>query len=118
MAQVNFRVDDQVKHEADELFDHLGLSLSAAITIFLKQSISHRGFPFSICELPRERLPPDLYYACPPVVRAERPVEDEGRAKRRAALQALSGSWKDARSTQEIIRDIEGHRTRGRSVVL
>lgn len=65
-----------------------------------------------------KRLPPDLYYACSPVVRTERPVADEGRAKRRAALQALSGSWKDARSTQEIIRDIEGHRTRGRAVVL
>ncbi len=52
------------------------------------------------------------------VMQTRKPIEDEGRAKRRAALQALSGSWKDARSTQEIIRDIEGHRTRGRAVVL
>ena len=29
MAQVNFRIDDNVKQEADELFDNLGVSLSA-----------------------------------------------------------------------------------------
>lgn len=118
MAQVNFRVDDHVKHEADELFDHLGLSLSAAITIFLKQSISRRGFPFSICEMPRESLSSNLYYACPTVVQSGKPIEDEGRVKRRAALLALSGSWKDERSTQDIIRDIESHRTGGRTVAL
>ena len=41
MAQVNFRIDDNVKQEADKLFDNLGVSLSAAITIFLKLSLIH-----------------------------------------------------------------------------
>ena len=47
MTQVNFRIDSDVKREADELFDHLGLSLSAAITIFIKRSIAYRGLPFA-----------------------------------------------------------------------
>ena len=54
MAQVNFRIDDNVKQEADELFDNLGVSLSAAITIFLKRSIARRGFPFPIVEEPAD----------------------------------------------------------------
>ena len=43
MAQVNFRVDDKVKHDADELFCGLGVTLSAAITIFLRRSIARKG---------------------------------------------------------------------------
>ena len=52
MAQVNCRIDDNVKQEADVLFDNLGVSLSAAITIFLKRSFARRGFPFPMVEEP------------------------------------------------------------------
>lgn len=105
MAQVNFRIDNDVKREADELFDNLGLSLSAAITIFIKQSIAYRGLPFAVCE------------------NGSRAMHVPGRpaataARRMAALQALAGSWKDKRSADEIVDDIERHRTRGRKVEL
>jgi len=105
MAQVNFRIDNDVKREADELFGNLGLSLSAAITIFIKQSISHRGLPFAVCEY----VPSDVHV---PVRSA---VSGGGH---RAALQALAGSWVDNRSTDEIVEDIERHRTKGRPVEL
>ena len=101
MAQVNFRIDNDVKREADELFGNLGLSLSAAITIFIKQSISQRGLPFAV----RESGP-----------RAIRPATLAG--GRRAALQAWAGSWIDERSADEIVDDIERHRTKGRKVEL
>ena len=48
MANLNIRIDDNLKHEAELLFDDLGVSLSAAMTIFLKQAIRHNGFPFQI----------------------------------------------------------------------
>ena len=105
MAQVNFRIDSDVKREADKLFDNLGLSLSAAITIFIKQSISHRGLPFAVCENGSHAMHVPV-----------RPTPSAG--GRRAALQALAGSWKDKRSADEIVDDIERHRTRGRKVEL
>ena len=105
MTQVNFRIDNDVKRAADELFNNLGLSLSAAITIFIKQSIAHRGLPFAVCESGSQAM-----YV--PVL----PRTAVG--GRRAALQSLAGSWKDSRSTEEIIEDIERHRTKGRKVEL
>ena len=105
MTQVNFRLDSDVKREADELFDNLGLSLSAAITIFIKQSIAHRGLPFAVCESDSRA--------------AHRPLRPRSSdVGRKAALRALAGSWKDTRPAEEIIDDIERHRTRGRKGVL
>jgi DNA-damage-inducible protein J len=48
MAQVSIRIDDTVKNEADSLFSTLGLTLSAAFNIFLRQSIRQQGIPFAI----------------------------------------------------------------------
>lgn len=36
MAQINLRVDDEVKLNAERTLDDIGLSMSAAINIFLK----------------------------------------------------------------------------------
>ena len=43
----------------------------------------------------------------------------ENRAKRQGeALKAVFGQWEDDRNEAEIVRDIEGARTKGRRVVL
>ena len=50
MANVNvtIRMDEQLKAQADELFADLGLSLSSAITMFVKQTVRERRIPFEI----------------------------------------------------------------------
>ena len=50
MAKVSTSIslDSDVKRQAQELFTDLGLDLSTAINIFLKQSIRDDGFPFEI----------------------------------------------------------------------
>ncbi|GHV54876.1 hypothetical protein AGMMS49579_16320 [Spirochaetia bacterium] len=48
MAQISIRIDDTIKDEADSLFSSLGLTLSAAFNIFLRQSIRQHGIPFAI----------------------------------------------------------------------
>jgi DNA-damage-inducible protein J len=48
MANLNIRVDDAVKQQAEAVFSELGLSLSAATTIFLKQAIRCNGVPFDL----------------------------------------------------------------------
>lgn len=37
MAQISLRVDDEIKHKAEKTLDEIGLSMSTAINIFLKQ---------------------------------------------------------------------------------
>lgn len=48
MAQINIRIDDKLKDEAEKLFDELGLNMSSAFNVFLKQSIRQGGIPFEI----------------------------------------------------------------------
>ena len=48
MAQVNIRIDDELKKRADALFEELGLSITTAFTIFVRQSIREGGIPFEI----------------------------------------------------------------------
>lgn len=48
MANINIRIDDKFKKEADELYGDLGLSLSGAIKIFLKQSVRECSLPFEL----------------------------------------------------------------------
>jgi DNA-damage-inducible protein J len=45
---VSIRLDKDLKDEAASLFDELGLSLSGAINIFLKQSVREGKIPFEI----------------------------------------------------------------------
>lgn len=48
MAQINFRIDDGVKAEAESLFSRLGMNMSTAIMVFIRQSIVENGIPFRI----------------------------------------------------------------------
>lgn len=50
MANINvtIRMDEDIKHQADDLFSDLGMSLSGAITIFIKQAIRQQAIPFAI----------------------------------------------------------------------
>lgn len=50
MANVNvtIRVDEDLKKQADELFDDLGMSFTTAVNIFLRQSLREGGIPFEV----------------------------------------------------------------------
>ncbi len=45
---VQFRIDDDLKTQATEIYEELGLDLSTALRIFLKRSVAVRGIPFSM----------------------------------------------------------------------
>ena len=47
-AQINFRIDEDVKKKAESVLDDLGLSMSAAITVFLKKVGRERRIPFEL----------------------------------------------------------------------
>ena len=48
MAQVNFRIDDETKRQAEELFGQMGLTMTSAIMVFIRQSINDQGIPFKV----------------------------------------------------------------------
>ncbi|MGI6053189.1 MAG: type II toxin-antitoxin system RelB/DinJ family antitoxin [Bilifractor sp.] len=48
MAQVNVRIDDNVKKEAEEVLDEMGMPMTTAVTIFLKTVARERRIPFEI----------------------------------------------------------------------
>lgn len=47
-SNMTLRVDRKLKQQADSLFSELGLNTSAAITIFLRQSVREGKIPFTI----------------------------------------------------------------------
>ncbi len=48
MANLNIRVDDNLKKQAETVFSELGITLSAATTMFLKQVVRYNGIPFEL----------------------------------------------------------------------
>lgn len=45
---VTFRIDETLKAQADSLFADLGMSLSTALNIFLRQAVRDQQIPFTI----------------------------------------------------------------------
>lgn len=45
---VQIRVDEDLKNEATDIFERLGLDLPTAIRVFLKKSVEESGIPFSL----------------------------------------------------------------------
>ena len=46
------RIDENLKKQANELFSQLGMDMSSAMNIFLRQCVLRGGLPFSV-ELPQ-----------------------------------------------------------------
>ena len=49
------RIDEELKRQAADLFAKLGLDMSSAMNIFLKQCVLRGGLPFSV-EIPKYRM--------------------------------------------------------------
>ena len=54
-TNLNIRTDAEVKAAAEQLFDALGLNMSTAVNIFLRQAIRQGGLPFEVkLDIPNE----------------------------------------------------------------
>ena len=47
-SSTNLSIDSNLKRASIELFSDLGLDLSSAVTLFLKQSLRVQGLPFAV----------------------------------------------------------------------
>lgn len=89
MAKIatSISIDADVKTKAQELFADLGLDLSTAINIFLRQSIRENCIPFNI--------------------QREVPNADTVAAMREAEELSKSGEYKRYHSFQELLQEVE-----------
>ena len=47
-TNINVRVDTSLKSQAEAIFGELGLNLSSAITVFLRNAVRFGGIPFDL----------------------------------------------------------------------
>ena len=53
MATINIRIEDGLKTKAEGVLDEMGMSMTTALTIFLKAVVRTQSIPFSI-EVPNK----------------------------------------------------------------
>ena len=68
MAQINLRVDDDIKSSAERILNDIGLSMSSAVTIFLKTVARENRIPFE--------LSADPFYSRQNMAELERRITD------------------------------------------
>ena len=47
-TNLNIRIDADLKKQAEEIFNELGLNMSTALTVFLRQTVRSNGIPFEM----------------------------------------------------------------------
>ena len=47
-TSVTIRMDENLKKQAEKLFDEMGLNMSSAITVFAKAVVREKGIPFEL----------------------------------------------------------------------
>ena len=80
---VRSRIDSRIKTEAVQLFEHMGLTLSEAVRLFLYQSIAEKRIPFEI------RTPNA-------VTREAMESAKRGKNLEKTSLRQLAKDWDDA----------------------
>ena len=48
LSNVSFRIDSDLKNQAEVLFQNLGLNMTTAFNIFLRQSVREGRIPFDV----------------------------------------------------------------------
>jgi DNA-damage-inducible protein J len=107
MVNITIRLDRELKSDAETMFEDMGMNLSVAINVFLKQAVRQRQMPFNVKS----------------DVSLNDPVQSE---KKQKAVEAehvteifeLYGPWEDSRDAETIIKDIRGSRISKQDIIL
>ena len=97
------RMDEDLKNEASELFEKLGLDIPTAIRIFFKRVVSEKGIPFEL------REPTAVYNASVKNSVSSKPQTGNGEKSAKATLakiQKIFAENKGWASEQEMISDL------------
>ena len=56
MANINIRIDDSLKKEAETIFANIGLNSTTAINLFFRQVVRTNSIPFDlIADIPNQK---------------------------------------------------------------
>ena len=47
-TNLNIRIDAELKKQSEQIFNELGLNMSTALTVFLRQAVRSNGIPFEM----------------------------------------------------------------------
>ncbi len=54
-TNLNIRTDKEIKNQAEQIFNELGLNMTTAVNMFLRTTIREHGIPFSLkLDVPNE----------------------------------------------------------------
>ncbi len=53
-TSMTIRLNKSIKQQAQQLFSDLGIDMTTAINLFLRQAIQNNGLPFQICKNPNK----------------------------------------------------------------
>ena len=87
-TNICIRVDTELKAEAETLFNELGMNLTTAVTVFLRQAVRESRIPFEI--------------------KWDRPNKDTIASMRDAASIARDPTVKGYQDPNELFRELEG----------
>ncbi|MBI2638476.1 type II toxin-antitoxin system RelB/DinJ family antitoxin [Candidatus Peregrinibacteria bacterium] len=48
MSQIQIRIDEETKKSAKKVLEGMGIDMSTAVKVYLKQIIIHQGIPFKL----------------------------------------------------------------------
>ena len=97
------RMDEELKNEASELFEKLGIDIPTAIRIFFKRAVIEKGIPFEL------REPTAVYNAGVKDSVSLKPQIGIGEKNARATLAKIQKIFADDKgwaSEQEMISDL------------
>ena len=80
-TQISFRIDEDIKRSAERALDDMGLTMSAAITVFLKKVGREHRIPFEVAA--------DPFYSESNIRYLEKKMEDYKAGKLRFAEHEL-----------------------------
>ena len=53
---IHARISEDIKKECDSILSNIGISMSQAIDLYLRQIVLKRGIPFELNEIEKERI--------------------------------------------------------------
>lgn len=56
VSRLNIRIDAELKEQAKEVYKDMGMDLTTAVTIFLRQSVREQRLPFQSSREPVENI--------------------------------------------------------------
>ncbi len=55
-TNINIRTDSEIKAQAQAIFASLGLDMTTAVNLFLRQTVRQNDLPFVLSNLPQNKL--------------------------------------------------------------